>query len=705
MRRLALLVTALACVCAQAVKAEHKALMIGVMNYSADQVGDFGTLGGPGPDVALMTQVFVDMGVEAQQLTVLTDAPEFLRTDGITSSVPDRANILAALNRLADNASPGDLITIYMAGHGAQIPAGATSGETDGFDEVFLPADFGFDADGAPSNVVLDDEIGTKIDRMIAAGAHVWLIADTCHSGSFRRDAGIDLVARFVDLNRDNAPVAGADTLADISLRGAQISGQFTGFYGAAAGALAYEAKVAGSDTPHGLLTWALAQAIREARATTFSDLARQVTSNVWTVGFGRAEPQFEGALGAAHVFSERGVGAGRFALSVDEGVTVAAGRVDGIVPGTVLWVLDQAETPLFEVAVNDVSLTQSTGSLPVGALPELDEKLTAEGLDPTRFRLRWLQDRAPVLTAEVKSRPADLSFSVGLSLSGVDAAVSERIAQMVTDLGPRLRLEQNRADLHIIAEDDLLVLHPTAPGARQVMTIPIEPTQLPRLRNILQQYAKSRSLVSVAQSLQSSELANNLTVSLHQRAGQAGEGGDCIKLPDADAAPQDPSPGVPRVSHCDTVSVTIQNRNPWPVDLTPLYVAPDNQVYFLSGYRDAAKGGWRIGAGETDTLRYVEATQKSDGSPLATGPMRLVILAERGFPGAVPTDFRYLQSSAAPPATRSADPASFTALLTEAGFGQSARRSIGETVMRQSGAVVLPLKTIREEGKDRVAE
>lgn len=694
----------LAMACAPAAYAEPKALMIGVMNYPADLTREYGALGGPGPDVALMTQVFTDGGLRPEQIEVLTDAPDLLTVPGIEAQSPSRRNILAALDRMAANAQPGDAITIFVAGHGAQVPAPDNSPEPDGLDEVFLPSDFHLNADGRPVNMVLDDEIGARIDQMIAVGADVWLIADTCHSGSFRRGDPALMTARFLDLSGVSAQEPGEAALVDLSTSGIGKSGQFTGFFAAAAGALAYEAQVPGTDTRHGLMTWALAQALRDGHNTTYSDLARAAAATLWTIGQARADPLFEGALRARHTLAEPKPQTGLYRLSVDEEISVAAGRLDGVAPGTVFSVFDAEGTVLFDLTASQVSLTRSTAPIPVVDLPALDAKLRAEGLPHIRFRQRWLRDRAPVLAARVQSRPADLTVSIGLVGPGMDAAISNEIARLLSDHLPRLKVRDEPTDLRLLAEDGLFVLQPAPRGALPFLTVPAGSEHRSMLRELLANALKARSLIGVWQALKDSALSQNLTVELRLVPGVAATSGDCLDVSHS-RSDLKPTNVVPHVFHCDTVRLMVTNQNPWPVDLTPLYIAPDNRVYFLPGYRDSEKGGWRIAAGQTDTLRYIEATQAVDGSALATGQMHLLLLAERADQDSTPIDFRYLQSATPPPETRSVANGSLADLLRDAGFGTSERRFVGERLIRQSGAILLPLKTVAQQGVEQVAD
>ena len=116
---------------------------------------------------------------------------------------PVRNSILSALQDLDKKVRRGDFVLVHLSGHGSRQPARAGDpDERDGYDEIFLPADADkWDDDiGSVQNAITDNEIGQFISSVRGKGADVWVIIDSCHSGTMTRGAGDDLVVeRYVD--------------------------------------------------------------------------------------------------------------------------------------------------------------------------------------------------------------------------------------------------------------------------------------------------------------------------------------------------------------------------------------------------------------------------------------------------------------------------------------------------------------------------
>ena len=92
---------------------------------------------------------------------------------------------------------------IFLSGHGSQQPDQPPLDEDDGLDETFLPADIG-DWDGTKmtvANAIIDDELRTWLDAICRKGARVWLIADTCCSGTLIRGRGHAIRAGYPRAN------------------------------------------------------------------------------------------------------------------------------------------------------------------------------------------------------------------------------------------------------------------------------------------------------------------------------------------------------------------------------------------------------------------------------------------------------------------------------------------------------------------------
>ena len=97
---------------------------------------------------------------------------------------------------LAGKVQRDDFVYLHYSGHGSQQPTLTPDTETDGLDEILLPADtapWDSEAKRLP-NALLDDEIGTALDAIRDKGAFVWIVVDACNSGSVTRAALIRAV-------------------------------------------------------------------------------------------------------------------------------------------------------------------------------------------------------------------------------------------------------------------------------------------------------------------------------------------------------------------------------------------------------------------------------------------------------------------------------------------------------------------------------
>lgn len=172
----------------EALGADH-ALLIGVSDYP--NLPRRLWLRAPGNDVALMREALLAQGNDPAGIHELTSRSGEGRE-------PTRQNIVAAMQALRGRVQPGDRVVFYLAGHGSQQPQPARHGdsptESDGLDEVFLPADVqGWNGSGSEAvitNALLDDEIGEWIDALVDRGTRVWAVFDTCHAAGMSRGPG-----------------------------------------------------------------------------------------------------------------------------------------------------------------------------------------------------------------------------------------------------------------------------------------------------------------------------------------------------------------------------------------------------------------------------------------------------------------------------------------------------------------------------------
>jgi len=165
--------------------AEKHALLVGVSQYPSLDPSQW--LVGPVNDVDLAKQVLTNERFQfaEKNVTTLAGWPDK------KEKRPTRDNIAKAFTELADKAQKDDVIFILMSGHGSQQPANDDKNdiETDGLDEVFLPADTTVwdPVKKTIKGAIIDDEIKDWTDKIRNKGALVWIIFDSCHSGTMTR--------------------------------------------------------------------------------------------------------------------------------------------------------------------------------------------------------------------------------------------------------------------------------------------------------------------------------------------------------------------------------------------------------------------------------------------------------------------------------------------------------------------------------------
>lgn len=102
--------------------------------------------------------------------------------------------VLAAIERLMQQAQPGDRVAIHFSGHGSQI-ADQSGEESDFLDECYCPWDV------EENGPIRDDQL-YRLFQQRPEGVRLYLIADCCHSGSLHR--GPKAAVRFLQLKNAN---------------------------------------------------------------------------------------------------------------------------------------------------------------------------------------------------------------------------------------------------------------------------------------------------------------------------------------------------------------------------------------------------------------------------------------------------------------------------------------------------------------------
>ena len=287
------------------------ALLVGVSAYPS--LPPERQLLGPGNDVRLMRNALKRMRADWSAITVLADAVD--RADGL----PTRAAVLGAIDDLARKVGPRDEVILYFSGHGSQQPTDDPS-EEDSLDEIFLPRDIGRwnGSRGTVENAIIDKEIRRALTPLLAKGAHVWAIFDTCHSGTMTRGAPGSLLssqetARWVrpaELGIPEREIAVTSADARVPTRGRPATGTSKA---APPEAVAFEASQSFETTPemplpagdparvpHGLFTYELVQALAVTGLTSYRQLADVLRARYASLNRVAPTPQFEGPLAEA---------------------------------------------------------------------------------------------------------------------------------------------------------------------------------------------------------------------------------------------------------------------------------------------------------------------------------------------------------------------------------------------------------------------
>jgi hypothetical protein len=288
---------------------ERRALLVGVTQLLDPVLAKNFNLRGPANDVELFRRLLQQppFGIPAANIRSLTGLPADL------TRRPTRANIEREFRSLRDAAKPGDQIVILMAGHGSQQPANrdSTDDEPDGLDEIFIPADAGpWDrTDRRVTNAIVDDDIRRWVTDIRGRGASVWMIFDSCHSGTmtrgapetFERERQIPMAAL---VPRDEIDRAAS---AALSTRGRPESSSRLGLGESAGEISALFASNMVETTPerpmpddsgpvHGLFSYTIASLLSQSTsAMTYRELVLRVMQQYRALGRVAPTPMFEG--------------------------------------------------------------------------------------------------------------------------------------------------------------------------------------------------------------------------------------------------------------------------------------------------------------------------------------------------------------------------------------------------------------------------
>ncbi|KAI8140321.1 peptidase C14, caspase domain-containing protein [Fennellomyces sp. T-0311] len=115
-------------------------------------------------------------GFQEEDMRILTDD----QTDD-PFKMPTRANILASMQWLVEDAEENDSFFLHFSGHGGRVKD-VSGDEYDGFDETIYPLDF--ERYDGNSGQIIDDDMHDILVRPLPSGCRLTAIFDSCHSGT-----------------------------------------------------------------------------------------------------------------------------------------------------------------------------------------------------------------------------------------------------------------------------------------------------------------------------------------------------------------------------------------------------------------------------------------------------------------------------------------------------------------------------------------
>ncbi|KAI8986930.1 caspase domain-containing protein [Pilobolus umbonatus] len=150
---------------------KKKALLIGI-NY----FGTANVLSGCINDVQNIKKFLINSyDFQEEDMVILTDDQDDKRFS------PTRANIMAAMSWLTEDAHPDDSYFFHFSGHGGSLHD-EHSDEDDMYDETIYPVDF--TSFPGQTGQIKDDEMHKLLVKPLPKGCRLTCVFDSCHSGT-----------------------------------------------------------------------------------------------------------------------------------------------------------------------------------------------------------------------------------------------------------------------------------------------------------------------------------------------------------------------------------------------------------------------------------------------------------------------------------------------------------------------------------------
>lgn len=644
--------------CVPLAQARTMALLVGAANYTAPGITD---LLGPRNDVSIVWRALKARDVKPEDITVLTDGLPQGADYPVVKSLPESANILAELDRIASQAQRGDTVIFYYSGHGTRQPADPSrqdeEPEADGMDQVLLPSDVGsYDPIKMTiRNALVDNTLGDKISAIRAKGAFVWAIADACYSGTVTR--GED-VTRSVDPASLGVPEQalttasrGGDRQGILRATSSKGEGGLAGFYAVESYDLAIERPFPGYNLPMvgegktqrmGVFTYYLHRALTANTASTYRDLAQEIVADMGAERTGGKVPPpvFDGDLDAAVPGSNGDrlpnsvtgiVGGGKigFPAGALHGFDVGA-RLALYAPGkpeNAIGHADISEATAVTSTVTAIDWEQGADQIATGTILALIEE------PAINFRFMVSPPPAADFTGDAEK---------ALVVSSVNSVFKNDAAKLGIELG-----EAGNPDADVmfrVKNDRLWIVRSDRPWVTAAEAYDETPSLSladgtekfdSELKNAVWSLARAAKLLRVASALDEgagSDDGLTMTASISKVPGQDAKGA-CTgneAPPNAQASTLEPLLPV-AAGNCSFVTIQVKNESDLDYYVSGFYVDSLGGIAAIPA--SAAKRGCvrtlPSGGGKTLDFRFwIDTWDEKANKPSSTGAENFVVLA-----------------------------------------------------------------------------
>ncbi len=654
--------------------------------------------------------------------------------------------ILRELGEIAAKAHKGDFVFLQFSGHGSYQPATeADVTEQDGRDETFLAADTRMAEDGPfLPNVITDNEFADAFTAIRKTGATLWLVFDSCHSGTITRGAPgeDDLVMReikpadlgipqsaFADVTADEgseatraAPLSAATYEEDAEL------GDMVAFFAAQSTEQTpekgYEVTLEDGTTVkqnYGVFTHTIFSAMAKNPAMTYRQLAQSILASYAAENLLKPTPLFEGSLDMPVFGNDEVADVAQWPTVVggDKSLTISAGQLHGLARGTKLLVLpspaasNEEAIGVLEVASNDQLRSKLVPSsddtharieladVPVGAYVRLAE---------TAYPFELVVAKPDPATADAAELAA-VDEALAAILADDDKPLRIRVVEAGAPADVRLAVYTERQVFDMEAEAD------RAAGAIAPVSASVDEASLdettpllwllpptgdislkPQKRSAAMDLSEtdagdftanlSQNLVTIFRATGLSRLSQvstfrpkDFTLSFGVQAA----GGETI----AALEPEQ----TPIVRPGDRLYVDMTNKSGKPVDLNVLYVDHDYGITLLCTAHLANRD--RLFQPIADLNETDRAAER--------------IVAVVNESGKDLTDLRFLEQRGIVVRTRGPEDSSLIGMLADLGAGQPTRGpaavSTRDTKQPRGAVVMVPVEVIEPSGETPAAE